>query len=128
LLLWIFDSQRTRYLWLFGSSTWRRNAVKQAIMICALGALTLAFSNRTWASIARTHVDIAHFSNAHESKFLPARTDPYISHLPKVSAYIDPGTGSFIIQLLLGFLFGGLFAIKLFWSRMKRFFRKLRKK
>ena len=41
--------------------------------------------------------------------------------------YLDPGTGSYIIQLLVGGLLGGLFAIGLFWKRViayvKRIFR-----
>lgn len=37
-------------------------------------------------------------------------------------AYLDPGSGSFIIQLLIGFLLGGLYAIKLFWKQIKTFF------
>jgi hypothetical protein len=41
--------------------------------------------------------------------------------------YLDPGTGSYIIQLLIGGLLGGLFAIGLFWKRViayvKRMFR-----
>ena len=32
--------------------------------------------------------------------------------------YLDPGTGSYIIQLLIGGLLGGLFAIGLFWKRV----------
>jgi len=32
--------------------------------------------------------------------------------------YIDPGTGSIIIQVLLGFLVGGLFALKIYWARV----------
>jgi hypothetical protein len=41
--------------------------------------------------------------------------------------YLDPGTGSYIIQLLVGGLLGGLFAVGLFWKRViayvKRIFR-----
>ena len=33
-------------------------------------------------------------------------------------AYIDPGSGSFIIQMLLATLFASLFAIKMFWQRV----------
>jgi len=40
--------------------------------------------------------------------------------------YIDPGTGSLIIQVLLGFLVGGLVALKIFWAsvseRLRKFF------
>ena len=32
--------------------------------------------------------------------------------------YLDPGTGSYIIQLLVGGLLGGLFAVGLFWKRV----------
>jgi hypothetical protein len=43
----------------------------------------------------------------------------------KTCAYIDPGTGSFVIQLLIGAVCGGLFAVKLFWSKIVNFFRRL---
>lgn len=31
--------------------------------------------------------------------------------------YIDPGTGSIIIQVLIGFVVGGLVALKIFWTK-----------
>ncbi len=34
-------------------------------------------------------------------------------------AYLDPGTGSYAIQLLLATLFGGMFALKQSWSQIK---------
>ena len=34
------------------------------------------------------------------------------------SAYIDPGTGSFILQVLIAGLVGALFALKLFWRNI----------
>jgi len=40
-------------------------------------------------------------------------------------AYIDPGAGSFFFQLIIAFLVGGLFAIKLFWGRILDFLRKV---
>lgn len=36
--------------------------------------------------------------------------------------YIDPGTGSYIFQVLIGFLVASLFAVKIFWQRIKAFF------
>jgi hypothetical protein len=83
------------------------------------------FGNRTCSNMARTHVDIAGFCNAHEEHFTLSNNYLHLRFLPKFHAYIDPGTGSFILQLLLGFLFGGLLAIKLFWTSIKRFFGKL---
>ena len=37
-------------------------------------------------------------------------------------AYLDPGTGSYVLQVLAAVLFGGLFAIKAFWAHIKAFF------
>lgn len=39
-------------------------------------------------------------------------------------AYLDPGTGSYIFQILIAVAVGGLFAIKLFWGKIKAFFNK----
>ena len=43
-------------------------------------------------------------------------------------AYLDPGTGSYVVQLLIGTLLGGLFAVGMFWRRVvasiKRFFKR----
>lgn len=36
--------------------------------------------------------------------------------------YIDPGTGSYIFQLLIATLIGGLFLFKNFWRKVKSFF------
>ena len=36
-------------------------------------------------------------------------------------AYLDPGTGSYIFQLAIGFFLGGLFAIKISWYKIKTF-------
>jgi hypothetical protein len=43
----------------------------------------------------------------------------------EASAYVDPGAGSYAFQLILGFLFGGLMAIKLFWKSILNFFKRL---
>ena len=40
-------------------------------------------------------------------------------------AYIDPGTGSFILQLIIAVLLGAAFAVKTFWKNIKAFFSKL---
>ena len=37
------------------------------------------------------------------------------------SAYLDPGTGSFILQILLAGLVGAAFTVKVFWRSVKRF-------
>ena len=39
-------------------------------------------------------------------------------HLNLLPAYIDAGTGSIIIQVVIGLLAGGAFALKMFWKRI----------
>ena len=36
-------------------------------------------------------------------------------------AYIDPGTGSYIVQAVVAAIAGGLVAIKMYWQRVKGF-------
>ena len=49
---------------------------------------------------------------------------PIVILLKSGHAYLDPGSGSFIIQLLLASLVGGLFILKTYWKRIIGFFRK----
>jgi hypothetical protein len=35
--------------------------------------------------------------------------------------YLDPGTGSYILQLVLAALLGAAFAVKVFWVRIRTF-------
>jgi hypothetical protein len=41
---------------------------------------------------------------------------------PSAQAYIDPGSGSFIFQVLIGGLLAGAVAVKHFWKRITSFF------
>jgi hypothetical protein len=43
---------------------------------------------------------------------------PYL----RPSLYLDPGSGSFLIQLLLAALLGSAFAIKIYWKKIKVLF------
>ena len=43
----------------------------------------------------------------------------------ETEAYLDPGTGSQLLQLLLASLFGALFTIKMYWKKLKEFFKNL---
>ncbi len=40
-------------------------------------------------------------------------------------AYLDPGTGSYILQMALAAVLGSLFAIKMFWKRIVEFLKGL---
>lgn len=39
--------------------------------------------------------------------------------------YIDPGTGSYILQIIIAGIAAGLYAIKYFWSSIKIFLQKI---
>jgi|TARA_B110000438_G_C15392689_1_gene469766 hypothetical protein len=46
-------------------------------------------------------------------------------HIQSAYAYIDPGTGSMVIQVLIGTLVGLGIAIKVYWYKLKeKFMRK----
>jgi hypothetical protein len=47
----------------------------------------------------------------------------YLILPPKAYAYLDPGTGSYILQMTIAALLGGLFVVKKFWYRFKIFFK-----
>jgi hypothetical protein len=36
-------------------------------------------------------------------------------------AYLDPGTGSYVLQMIIAGVLGAAFAAKLYWLRIKRF-------
>jgi hypothetical protein len=39
-----------------------------------------------------------------------------------VLAYVDPGTGSYLVQLLIATMLGGLFVLKTYWRKIADFF------
>lgn len=41
-----------------------------------------------------------------------------------VQAYLDPGTGSYVTQIIIGVLAGGGYAIKLNWQKIVSFIKK----
>jgi len=43
----------------------------------------------------------------------------------KVYAYLDPGTGSYLLQLAIAGILGGLYAVKLFWKNIKTFLKNI---
>lgn len=38
--------------------------------------------------------------------------------------YIDPGTGSYVLQVAIAFLIGAAFSVKIFWKKISAFIRK----
>ena len=42
--------------------------------------------------------------------------------VPAANAYVDPASGSYIIQLLVGFAMAAALSVKVFWSRIKSLF------
>jgi len=41
---------------------------------------------------------------------------------PSAHAYIDPGTGSYILQIVIAGIAAGAFAIKILWRRIRALF------
>ncbi|MBI2055600.1 MAG: hypothetical protein HYT42_01775 [Candidatus Sungbacteria bacterium] len=50
--------------------------------------------------------------------FIHLATLAFIILPANVHAYLDPGTGSFILQIVLAGLFGASFAVRTFWRRV----------
>ena len=46
----------------------------------------------------------------------------YSTILETGNAYLDPGSGSFILQLILASLMGALFMLGVYWKKVKAFF------
>lgn len=46
-------------------------------------------------------------------------------HPRPASAYLDPGNGSYLFQIMLGFLFTALFSLRLAWSKVVLFLKRL---
>ena len=51
-------------------------------------------------------------------------THTLFSTLARQADYLDPGSGSFLIQILIAALLGSLVFIRLQWSRIKSWFSK----
>ena len=48
-----------------------------------------------------------------------------VSHLQgSVQAYLDPGTGSIALQLLIAGIVGALATVRLYWDRLRTFVRR----
>lgn len=45
--------------------------------------------------------------------------------ISSISNYIDLGTGSLVIQVLIAGFIGGLFLLKVYWGKVKLFFKNL---
>ena len=53
---------------------------------------------------------------------LDLATTGFHSTAAPVLAYLDPGTGSYALQILLATLFGGMFALKQSWAELRAWF------
>jgi len=42
--------------------------------------------------------------------------------LTRPAIYLDPGSGSYLLQLLIASVLGAAFAVRLYWTRIKAFF------
>lgn len=58
------------------------------------------------------------------SVLLVATTGSVLLFEGSAFAYIDPGTGSYVLQGVIAALMGGLLFLKMSWTRLKGLFRK----
>ena len=47
----------------------------------------------------------------------------YVFSSSSALAYLDPGTGSYVLQIAIAFLVGALFSLRVFWKKIIAFFR-----
>lgn len=45
----------------------------------------------------------------------------FLCFVPCANAYLDPGSGSFIIQMIIASVAGVAYAMKMYWSKIKAF-------
>ena len=45
-----------------------------------------------------------------------------LAYTPQAYAYLDPGTGSMILQGIIGAIAGGLVVGRMYWEKIKTFF------
>jgi hypothetical protein len=63
-----------------------------------------------------------------DSLFLKFLLDIANHPLARPQAYLDPGSGSVLLQLLLAAILGAGFVVKVYWNKIKTFFRRIFKK
>ena len=61
----------------------------------------------------------------HKSMIIFAALVVYCIFPQNSYAYLDPGTGSYILQMIIAAVLIAPCAIKLFWKKIKRFFQKI---
>jgi hypothetical protein len=51
----------------------------------------------------------------------------YFALAKPIYAYIDPGSGSYFLQLLIAGLLAGLYTLKIYWAKVRGFLGKILK-
>jgi hypothetical protein len=49
----------------------------------------------------------------------------FLSTPVNLYAYIDPGSGSYFIQIAIAGILGGIYAAKVYWKKIKSFLKKI---
>ena len=80
-----------------------------------------------YINTAPPHAHSIVYEYSHDLRGDHEKTDPMIfGHfgISNAYAYLDPGTGSIIVQMLIGTLVGAGVAIKVYWQKIKMRFTK----
>ena len=62
---------------------------------------------------------------SHSKKILVFFALFYLVLAQDAYAYLDPGTGSYILQLVIATFLGAVFTIKIYWGKIKAFWANL---
>tara|TARA_B100001250_G_C19290157_1_gene567186 strand:- start:127 stop:345 length:219 start_codon:yes stop_codon:yes gene_type:complete len=52
----------------------------------------------------------------------------YLTFITPANAYLDPGSGSIILQAILGFIAASIATLSFYWNKVKLFLKKIFKK
>lgn len=45
--------------------------------------------------------------------------------IPKAAfAYLDPGTGSYVLQVVIALFIGAIYSVKIYWTKIKTFIKR----
>jgi hypothetical protein len=47
----------------------------------------------------------------------------FVASVRPAEAYVDPGSASYLFQLLVGTVLGAIFTLRMYWDRVKTFVR-----
>ena len=82
-------------------------------------------SSRTKQPVENPHLRQARVLDPRRMKMFTLTSVAFLAFVKEAHAYVDPGTGSYVLQIVIAGVVAGLFAIKTFWFSIVTFFSNL---